>query len=56
MAYEVQDGDQWFRDLTAGEALAKLRELIADGADPYLYDEYGDPMGLVELEQVVSDE
>lgn len=55
MAYDIQSGDQWFRDLTAQEALTRLRELIGAGKDPYLYDEYGDPMGLVELEQDVSD-
>jgi|GEM_PF-6962929 len=45
MGYDIQDGDQRFADLTAVEALAKLRVLIAAGRDPYLYDCLGDPMG-----------
>jgi hypothetical protein len=56
MKYEIQDGDQRFPALTANEALAKLRELISAGRDPYLYDRFGDPMGLVELEEIVSND
>jgi len=55
MVYEVKDGDQAFPGLSANEALARLRELIAQGHDPYLYDRFGDPMGLSELEAVVVD-
>lgn len=53
MGYEVRSGDQAFLDLGPKAALAKARELIASGADPYVYDSFGDPMGLVELERAV---
>jgi hypothetical protein len=52
--YVVRAGEMEFRDLTASEALAKVHELVAKGVDPFLYDEYGDPMGLRELEEIVG--
>jgi len=51
MGYEVRSGDQVFSDLGPKAALTKARKLIASGADPYIYDSFGDPMGLVELER-----
>ncbi|MEA3066418.1 MAG: hypothetical protein QOJ27_2879 [Sphingomonadales bacterium] len=51
MGYNVRRGDDWFEDLGSQRALAKVRELIAAGADPYLFGSFGDPMGLVELER-----
>jgi hypothetical protein len=55
MAFEVRSGDEVFGDLGPEAALAKAREIIASGADPYIYDQFGDPMGLVELERAVQD-
>jgi len=52
--YEVQNGDQSSPGLSASEALLKIQELIALGHDPYVYDPFGDPMGLRELEQVAA--
>lgn len=54
MAYDVKLGDKEFLNLGPKEALAKVRELAAAGADPFLYDSFGDPMGLVELERAVE--
>jgi hypothetical protein len=52
--FEVRHGDTAISDLSATEALAMVRELVAQGIDPYLYDPLGDPMGLVELEAMVG--
>lgn len=52
--YTVKAGEQQFSELPAGEALAKVRELAASGADPYLYDHRGDPMGLCQLEEALT--
>jgi len=54
MTYEVRTGGEVFRDLGLQEALAKVRELMAAGIDPELYDSFGDPMGLIELEQMAA--
>lgn len=56
MSDEVRWGDRVFPGLSARDALAKLRELSAVGeSDLYLYDDYGDPMGQIELEKIVGD-
>lgn len=52
--YLVEAGQQQFADLQPEQAVAKVRELIAAGADPYLFDDRGDPMGLVQLEELMS--
>ena len=52
--YSVRLGDQWFDNLSPDEAVARLRELGASGADAYLFDRFGDPMGLVELEEAID--
>lgn len=55
MRYDVRCGDENFEGLTPESALIKAHELIArDIGDVYLYDEFGDPMGLRELEQIVD--
>jgi len=54
MAYEVRSGHQTLGNLGPEGALAKLRELLEAGADPYLYDSFGDPMGRAELEWAVQ--
>ena len=41
--------------LSASYALAKVRALIEVGRDPYVYDRFGDPMGLVDLEEAARD-
>jgi hypothetical protein len=54
MRYSVERGSDRIDELTPEAALAKARELIRQNlGDVYLYDGFGDPMGLCELEQVV---
>jgi hypothetical protein len=50
--YLVRLGERSFSNLTAAEALAVARDLIAQGEDPFLYDRFGDPMSLTDLEMV----
>lgn len=52
--YEIRYGSNVFSGLSANEALMKVRELLTRGVDPFLYDELGDPMSLVELEEVAA--
>ena len=55
MVYAVTRGTERFGGLGPKAALAKARELIAeDVGDVYLFDSFGDPMGLVELEHAVE--
>jgi hypothetical protein len=52
--YIVQAERERFEGLPPEQALAKVRELVAAGAVPYLFDDRGDPMGLVQLEELMS--
>lgn len=55
MRYEIRFGETSFANLTPEAALIKMRELIAEEVeDIYLYDDFGDPMGLSQLEQIVA--
>lgn len=53
--YEVRTGERSFERLSAKQALEIARELIAHGEEPFIYDRFGDPMGLVELEMVARE-
>ena len=55
MGSMVKRGDEVFDNLSLKEALTKAQELVADGrGDVFLFDSFGDPMGLVELERAVE--
>ena len=51
MSYVVRRGEDLFYDLSPTDAANKVRELVAeDRGEVFLFDAFGDPMGLVELE------
>ena len=55
MGYMVKRGGEVFDGLSPKQALAKVRELVAeDKGDVFLFDSFGDPMGLVELERAIE--
>lgn len=55
MAYAVERGADKFDGLGPKAALAKAKDLIAEqSGDVYIYDSFGDPMGLHELELAVQ--
>ncbi|WP_156397264.1 MULTISPECIES: hypothetical protein [unclassified Sphingomonas] len=51
MTFDIHDSADRYVALSAEEALAKVRALIEAGRDPYVYDRFGDPMGLADLEE-----
>jgi hypothetical protein len=52
--YTIQAEQERFDGLPPEQAVAQVRELVAAGAVPYLFDDRGDPMGLVQLEELMS--
>ena len=55
MTFDVHDGAERFVALSAADALAKVRAAVEAGRDPYVYDRFGDPMGMIDLEEAARD-
>ena len=55
MGYEIRGRDSIYGEPDAEGALARALKLVRQGETVYVFDQYGDPVGMAQLEREIEE-